>query len=253
MTKVHADTTTELILSIRKIVLGLRSVERHVNGTGPQPQQQQLVMSVGNDNDDDNINSSTRGGGGGYNNSSSSSLLSSITKEQLISFRTSLEEKCPIPLDLLDLLDYVGGAQSVGGGTSGSGGGQQIKTTSTLSSQVFGLNPQVYARGLLSESKRQLAGLERRKRALAMLATSIEEGMKKREKQISDDDDGMGIMMMKKEKVEDETTTTTTTTKKKNGKRKCDELLSSSSNNEDSLMDNDDEECGDKKKIQRTN
>ena len=32
--KVHADTATDLIASIRKIVLGLRSVERHVNGTG---------------------------------------------------------------------------------------------------------------------------------------------------------------------------------------------------------------------------
>ena len=73
-----------------------------------------------------------------------------VSKEALEAFRTSLDDKCPIPLDLLDLLD-VG--------------------------QPFGLNPQCYARGLMKESMRQLAGLERRKRALAMLAQSIELGM----------------------------------------------------------------------------
>eukprot|EP00581_Thalassiosira_minuscula_P019069 CAMPEP_0183727112 /NCGR_PEP_ID=MMETSP0737-20130205/24908_1 /TAXON_ID=385413 /ORGANISM="Thalassiosira miniscula, Strain CCMP1093" /LENGTH=221 /DNA_ID=CAMNT_0025958663 /DNA_START=25 /DNA_END=690 /DNA_ORIENTATION=- len=118
--KVHADTAAKLIASIRKIVLGLRSVERHVNGTGP----------------------SNQGGAGGTE--------SAISKEALEAFRTSLEDKCPIPLDLLDLLD-VG--------------------------QPFGLNPQCYARGLMKESIKQLAGFERRKCALAMLAQSIEKGM----------------------------------------------------------------------------
>jgi hypothetical protein len=31
--KVHAETSTELVASIRKIALGIRSIERHVNGT----------------------------------------------------------------------------------------------------------------------------------------------------------------------------------------------------------------------------
>ena len=66
---VHAETSAELIASIRRIALGVRSVERHVNGTGD-------------------------GGGGGGGGSASTEA-----------FRTSLEEEFPIPLDLLDLLD----------------------------------------------------------------------------------------------------------------------------------------------------
>jgi hypothetical protein len=67
--RVHAETSAELIASIRRIALGVRSVERHVNGTGDM------------------------GGGGGGG---------SVSTE---AFRTSLEEEYPIPLDLLDLLD----------------------------------------------------------------------------------------------------------------------------------------------------
>jgi len=70
--KVHAETSTELIASIRKIALGIRSIERHVNGTA--------------------------GGGGGGTGSSSTAAAADA-------FRTSLEENYPIPLDLLDLLD----------------------------------------------------------------------------------------------------------------------------------------------------
>ena len=70
--KVHAETSTELIASIRKIALGIRSIERHVNGTD--------------------------GGGGGGTGSSSTAAAADA-------FRTSLEENYPIPLDLLDLLD----------------------------------------------------------------------------------------------------------------------------------------------------
>ena len=44
---------------------------------------------------------------------------------------------------------------------------------------IFGMNPQVYARGLMKEAMRQLAGLERRKRGLGMLADAIEKGMAK--------------------------------------------------------------------------
>mmetsp|Transcript_32280 Transcript_32280/g.67683 ORF Transcript_32280/g.67683 Transcript_32280/m.67683 type:complete len:127 (-) Transcript_32280:237-617(-) len=76
-----------------------------------------------------------------------------MSKEALEAFRSSLEDKCPIPLDLLDLLDVV------------------------MTQHPFGMNPQCYARGLMKEAMRQLAGLERRKRALAMLAQSIEIGM----------------------------------------------------------------------------
>ncbi|KAL7540539.1 hypothetical protein ACHAXR_010194 [Thalassiosira sp. AJA248-18] len=125
--KIHADTATQLIASIRKIVLGLRSVERHVNGTG-----------------------GSSGGGASAGGGGDGGGVGAISKEALEAFRISLEDKCPIPLDLLDLLD-VG--------------------------QPFGLNPQCYARGLMKESMRQLAGLERRKRALDMLATAIETGM----------------------------------------------------------------------------
>ena len=113
--KAHTDASSELIAVIRKVVLGLRSVERHVNGTGP--------------------------GGGGDDPAANH-------RGALEAFRTSLEEKCPIPLDLLDLLD--------------------------VGQQAFGLNPQCHARGLMKEAMRQLAGLERRKRALSMLAQSIE-------------------------------------------------------------------------------
>ncbi|KAL7451615.1 hypothetical protein ACHAWC_003441, partial [Mediolabrus comicus] len=114
--KVHADTGKELIASIRKIVTGLRSVERHVNGTGPSP-------------------------------------AANIPAEALEKFRTSIDEKCPIPLDLLDLLDI---------------------------GQPFGINPQCYARGLMKEAMRQLTGLERRKKALAMLGDAIEKGLNDR-------------------------------------------------------------------------
>lgn len=114
--KIHADTATELIASIRKIVTGLRAVERHVNGTGP-------------------------------------SQAANIPAEALDKFRSSLDEKCPIPLDLLDLLDI---------------------------GQPFGINPQCYARGLMKEAMRQLAGLERRKNALSMLGNAIEKGLKDR-------------------------------------------------------------------------
>ena len=110
-------TTEKLIASIRKIVLGLRAVERHVNGTGPANQ----------------------------------GASESISPEALRAFRTSLETKCPIPLDLLDLMD--------------------------VNPPPFGLNPQVYARGLMKEAIKQLAGYERRKRALEMLGNALEKGM----------------------------------------------------------------------------
>ena len=126
-------------------------MERHVNGTGPPINQ----------------------GGDG---SGSNAALAAISKEALQAFRTSLEDKCPIPLDLLDLLDVP-------------------------VQQPFGLNPQCYARGLMKESMRQLAGLERRKRALDMLANAIKTGMDDRSSKETDEN-GVG----KNESVGDEKT-----------------------------------------------
>ena len=83
-----------------------------------------------------------------------------IPAEALEKFRSSLDEKCPIPLDLLDLLDI---------------------------GQPFGINPQCYARGLMKEALRQMAGLERRKNALAMLGNAIEKGLNERSRSSKDD------------------------------------------------------------------
>ena len=65
--------------------------------------------------------------------------------------RKTLNE-CPIPLDLLDLLDYGNG-----------------------------LNPDCFSRGLLREALGQLAGLKRRKLALEMLGTAVQHGLRKRD------------------------------------------------------------------------
>jgi hypothetical protein len=61
-------------------------------------------------------------------------------------------QDCPIPLDLLDLMDCQGG-----------------------------LNPDCFSRGLLKEALGQLAGLKRRKLALDMLGDAIERGMSRLE------------------------------------------------------------------------
>lgn len=64
--------------------------------------------------------------------------------------RKSLQD-CLIPMDLLDLLDYGNG-----------------------------LNPDCFSRGLLREALGQLAGLKRRKMALEMLGTAVQEGLNDR-------------------------------------------------------------------------
>ena len=61
--------------------------------------------------------------------------------------RTNLNA-CPVPVDLLDLLDHGGG-----------------------------LNPECFARGLLQEALGQLEGLKRRKSALERLAVAVEAGL----------------------------------------------------------------------------
>lgn len=60
----------------------------------------------------------------------------------------------PVPLDLLELMDYGGG-----------------------------VNPDCFARGLLQTALRQLAGLKRRKLALGLLGGAVSDGMKRRAEQ----------------------------------------------------------------------
>ena len=67
----------------------------------------------------------------------------------------------PVPLDLLELMDYGGG-----------------------------VNPDCFARGLLQTALRQLAGLKRRKLALGLLGNAVSEGMKRRDKEQKEKGDG---------------------------------------------------------------
>jgi hypothetical protein len=133
-------------------------VERHVNGTGPTSTVTAATATtitaganrltgVGTGGDDTNV------GGGTLSSSTTSAVKEAHSSSSSEAFRTYLDTSCPIPLDLLDLLD-VGSQQN-----------------------PFGLHPSCYARGLMEESLRQLARLERRRRALRMLAASIEGGM----------------------------------------------------------------------------
>ena len=71
-------------------------------------------------------------------------------KESDIKLRNNLRETF-VPLDLLDLMDFGDG-----------------------------LNPDCFARGLLKEAERQLAGLQRRKLCLHMLGKSISVGVAQR-------------------------------------------------------------------------
>lgn len=78
-------------------------------------------------------------------------IISSIQRvESVVQSNPSLKEKlqeCPIPRDLLDLLDH------------GQGGGA--------------LNPDCFVRGLLKQANDQLAGLKRRKLVLQLLGLSL--------------------------------------------------------------------------------
>jgi hypothetical protein len=67
--------------------------------------------------------------------------------------RKKLQE-CPIPNDLLDLLDH---------------------------GKDHALNPEIFVRGLLKESMGQLAGLKRRKLALGLLSSAVGQGLKKKQ------------------------------------------------------------------------
>uniref|UniRef100_A0A7S2KMC5 Uncharacterized protein n=1 Tax=Leptocylindrus danicus TaxID=163516 RepID=A0A7S2KMC5_9STRA len=80
----------------------------------------------------------------------------------------------PVPLDLLDLMDF--------GSSGGIGSGQ-------------GVHPEFFSRCLLAEASRQLAGLRRRKNALEKLGRVIGEGIKKRKERNS----GAGNMSLKRD------------------------------------------------------
>lgn len=155
--RVHADTCTELITAIRKIALGLRGVERHVNGTGPistvAVSAATITAGANHQTGDGTGGGDTNVGGSTLSSSTTSAVKEALSSSSSEAFRTYLDTSCPIPLDILDLLD-VGSQQN-----------------------PFGVHPSCYARGLMEESLRQLARLERRRRALRMLAASIEGGM----------------------------------------------------------------------------
>lgn len=91
---------------------------------------------------------------------------------------------CPIPMDLLDLLDHGNG-----------------------------LNPDCFSRGLLREALGQLAGLRRRKLALEMLGSAVERGLRQR-------DDEEEKKKLKQQQQQSLKTTSTTTPPKK--KAECD-------------------------------
>lgn len=117
---IHVTTTSKLIHSIREI---LRAIER-VEG---------VVQSKKGANQ---ANSSGGGGGG---------------EEESALWKTL--QNCPIPLDLLEMLDCSNG-----------------------------LNPEIFVRGLLREALSQLAGLRRRKVALEMLGNAIQKGLDTKDK-----------------------------------------------------------------------
>lgn len=85
--------------------------------------------------------------------------------------------QCPIPLDLLELMDCGGG-----------------------------LNPEMFMRGLLREALSQLAGLRRRKVALEMLGTAIETGLEKKSQGVDSSEPEIEVKSGKKRNRDDEGT-----------------------------------------------
>ncbi|KAL7568985.1 hypothetical protein ACA910_021276 [Epithemia clementina (nom. ined.)] len=81
--------------------------------------------------------------------------VESIVKTNPTTLKARLNA-CPVPVDLLDLLDAHGE-----GGSSG-------------------LNPECFARGLLQEAIGQLEGLKRRKVALERLADAVQDGLEQK-------------------------------------------------------------------------
>mmetsp|Transcript_32007 Transcript_32007/g.47257 ORF Transcript_32007/g.47257 Transcript_32007/m.47257 type:complete len:188 (+) Transcript_32007:77-640(+) len=88
-------------------------------------------------------------------------------------------KECPIPLDLLELMDCGGG-----------------------------LNPEMFMRGLLREALSQLAGLRRRKVALEMLGTAIETGLEKKKLGVVRETEGGKTSGSKRSRDDDQGTNT---------------------------------------------
>lgn len=115
----HAKTTTQLMQSINRVVDGVKLVEEIVNGE-----------------------SEIKGEDGS-------------TKERKPTALSNQLRQTPVPIDLLDMMDYASG-----------------------------LNPDCFARGLIKESLRQLGNLQRRKASMKLLAAVIQNGMAEKEKQL---------------------------------------------------------------------
>lgn len=114
--------------------------------------------------------------------------VENVVKTDQVLYQTL--QDCPIPLDLLDLMDCQGG-----------------------------LNPDCFSRGLLKEALGQLAGLKRRKLALDMLGDAIERGMSKLDEESGDTvsstkETPKGIKRSRDEKKEDEEESVEPSTKK---------------------------------------
>jgi hypothetical protein len=118
--QVHYDTTTQLIEALNRTVTGLKDVELKV-----------VPPSQSSSNSKNTASAS---------NSSSSNHMGEAMSQAILN--------APVPLDLLDLMDY--GA---------------------------GLNPEIFTKQLILEALRQLSGLRRRKEALEMLGKEVEKGM----------------------------------------------------------------------------
>ena len=78
-------------------------------------------------------------------------MLQSIERVETSVKQHGSTHLCPVPVDLLELLDHQGG-----------------------------LNPECFARGLLQEAIGQLEGLKRRKVALEGLATAVQQGLEQK-------------------------------------------------------------------------
>lgn len=84
---------------------------------------------------------------------------------------------CPVPINLLDLLDHGGG-----------------------------LNPDCFSRGLLRESLGQLKGLRRRKLALKMLGEAVHSGLQKKDSALGNDSKPDDSLKKRKRESEGEET-----------------------------------------------
>mmetsp|Transcript_4768 Transcript_4768/g.9408 ORF Transcript_4768/g.9408 Transcript_4768/m.9408 type:complete len:217 (+) Transcript_4768:66-716(+) len=80
-------------------------------------------------------------------------------------------DRCRVPLDLLDLLDFGYGSFDISGNKSGKMAG---------TGATGGLNPELYARGIMEEAMRQHAALQRRRGALRDLGLAVREWLEEK-------------------------------------------------------------------------